>query len=77
MGENHTERDFTIIMAITIVFFDVPGFLGSFIVLFRIGSGRDLLFIEVASVWIRLQSSALFKYLTSYLKGILELNIWL
>ena len=34
----------------------------------------DLLFIQVVSVWIRLHSSTLFKYLTSYLGDGLETN---
>jgi len=65
MKKNQREENSTTIMVITKRFFGVLGFLDSN----PPNVGRDSLFIQVVSVLIRLQSSALFEHLTAYLRG--------
>jgi len=66
-GKNHTQRDFTIIMAITMVFLWCARVFG---LNWSSPSRWKRSTIYISSVcWIRLQSSALFKHLTAYLRG--------
>jgi len=68
-GKNHgeRERDSTIIMAITMMFSGVLGFSAQLIVLLTCWKGSTIYACSV--YWIRLHCPALFKYLTTYLRG--------
>ena len=69
----HRERNFTIIMVITMVFSDVLGFLSLTDPPSLRWNGSIMYTCNVC--WVRLPSSAPFKHLTTYHKGGLEVNI--